>query len=112
MFSLPRLRLLLVTTRKIGTEAKGKGAGNGPGGHRARETRKQAETAKWEEKLGGGEEGRGGVEAMAVCLDFATDLANPSRVLLPALWPPVSSSQLLSAGAAASICVAAVCGSC
>ena len=67
----------------VGSEAKGKGPGNGPGGHRARETRKQAGTAESKEPGGGGKGGRGqeGSEGYGGLSCFATALANPSRVL-------------------------------
>ena len=76
---------------KTGSEAKREGSGNGPGGHRAQETHKQARTAARKEPRGGGGrmkkgggEGKGGNEAMAVCL-----------VLLP-LWLILSASALAS----------------
>ena len=50
---------------ETGSEAKREGPGNGPGGHRAQETHKQAGTAARKEPRGGGgkEEKRGGGKA-------------------------------------------------
>ena len=72
------------------------GPGNGPGGHRARETRTQAETAKNKEP-GGGEGGGGleGSEGYVGLSCFATALADPSlassQLSSFAAWPPLCS---------------------